>query len=1378
MLSHQLPHPARFENTCASARRTICMCLVACGLALLLCSPAHAQGGVPLVTVATDRTPLNLSNQFGIPAGTAINQAGDFAFVGNGNNALFFRAAGSSTATRLLQVGDEMPGITGSLVSSFSSAVGLNSSKTLLFAIDLSTPDGEFKESLLTYDGTNYHTVVSTGDMAPLPDNVAYSSLIPGSINDEGDINFAAFLAGKSSITYYILPSGATTAVRIVASDDPIPTACMWCSPTATGGSLGDFFSGTPTNSRVFIGGTLHVPPLNAKGQMLISLWGGLFIGSKDQPLSLVHLATSGVCGPPTPSNGGTISAGIISVSDLSFSQGLALNNMGAVAFIDTTSTTTASTTPSNLTITSAICVVPPGGGPVAAVVTSGNAAPAAFPGGTLGGLSLWAMNDSGDIAFSTGVSTVGPMGTTLKSALLRYHASGAPLDVVAYDGEVVPAPNGFTIASPVVGPPSLIIGPPVFTVGFPRPAFSGVSMSNDGRVSFHVELAPNGNAICQQTGTGSPVLLSRDGQTAPVSGGGTFDLSVAGQTITLDNGSTFYSSYLSGGTGDFAEFLGTPASVHPLVSTGDTLPSGARIAFVSSAPKVAGTIVAFIARPAGGRSTLLETDISSSVPTAKRIVSDGEIHVPGTPGLPSATSVAPNFFVNENGDVAFEIQDGFGALLIGRGVISFGSGNVNPAWLDSIASRCGAIYLWSHSTASSAKVAAAGDLPPSGSTPFSCVELNAEAPSPLNKFGQLAFSSPSTNLGFPLCSLECFFPGAQNVNGVFLYSPGSSGTISEMAAANDTLPGETQPTTFVPDLPVPVNSAGQVAFGAQVGTPGSGTASGFQGFFLRNAGDNTFKKIVSSGDNVPGSSGATFIAPHYITGLDDSGNLTFTAATSSVTSTGTSAVLSTAADGIFFAPAGGGIQTIALDGGAAPVSGGGTFALASPPPVATGLPWIIINGTTNTFSPSMALANAESDVVFRAGIAGGTGTPNSGYFRRLFQGGSNPGVKPVVLQGDPVPGGGTFSAIPAPPLSAEFALGPDGALAFVNYFLTSGPKLNRGLFVARPDGTLASVLSFGDTVPGGGTLSGLAMTHLAAGEAGKFAFWAGIKGGSARQAIFATAIPPGTANTTTALGSSEASSVFGQQVTLTATVNSAATGTPSGRVSFFDSGVSLGAGTVAVGQATMNISSLQAGANSIVAQYSGDTNFAPSNSSAFTVNVVGFAPPPTNLVITAGQSLVIPLTIYGAPGLNMTFMLSCSGLPAGATCGFGANPVTPGTPPNGTAVQLTLSTMAGSTLLPSEPRKGPLPLGTLRLAVILSALLVMGTVKFRQAPRRRLAFSMCLAVFTIASVMVGCGTAATSSGSPGTPKGLAAFTVTGTSGSTTITTVVNMTVQ
>src|SRR3984893_2877796 len=106
MPSHRLPRPTRFEKFYVSAREIIFACMFAVVTALFFSSPAHAQGGVPLVTVATDQPPLNLSNQFGIPTGTAINQAGDFAFVGNGSNALFFRAAGATSVTRILQVGD------------------------------------------------------------------------------------------------------------------------------------------------------------------------------------------------------------------------------------------------------------------------------------------------------------------------------------------------------------------------------------------------------------------------------------------------------------------------------------------------------------------------------------------------------------------------------------------------------------------------------------------------------------------------------------------------------------------------------------------------------------------------------------------------------------------------------------------------------------------------------------------------------------------------------------------------------------------------------------------------------------------------------------------------------------------------------------------------------------------------------------------------------------------------------------------------------------------------------------------------------------------------------------------------------------------------
>lgn len=858
MPRHLSPHPSRFQNLFTSACRMICMCLVAGGFALFLCSPANAQGGVPLITVATDQTPLPLSDQFGIPAGSAINQAGDFAFVGNGGNALFFRPAGSSMATRLLQAGDEIPGITGSRVSSFSSVVGLNSSKILLFGAAFSLSGEVPREALLTYDGMNYHVVVSSTDLAPAPDSVAYGTLTPGSINDAGDVNFAAFLVGKPNIAFYIVPSGKPV-VRVVGLNDAIPpailAACTWCSPT--GGSLGGFFGGNPTSVNVL--GAFRVPPLNAKGQMLISVWGGLFIGSKDQPLSLVPLATSGVCGPPVPPSSGIITGGSVPIPLLDG----ALNNLGAVAFVDITPGNWATGPPT----TSAICFVPAGGTAPVTVETSGDPAPAAFPvpGGTLGGPSLLAMNDSGDIVYSTGVFTTGTAGTTVKFALLRYHQSSKQTDVVAYNGEVVPPPTGVTFASPVFTTPPPPPGVPGISPTFPVPAYSGVSMANDGRVSFHVQLDPKGNTICQQAGTDFPVLISKDGQTAPVSGGGTFDLSVAGQTITLDNDSTFYFSYLTGGTGDFAEFLGTQASVHSLMSTGDSLPSGARIAFVSSAPKAAGTFVVFLARPAGGRTNLLETDISTDNPTTRKIVSDGDIHVPGTPGLPSATSVGANFFVNEKGETAFEIQSGSVELASAIGVIPFASGNANPAWQDLVTPRCGAIYLWSPTTGSSTKVVATGDMAPApnSTTPFSCVKLNPAAPSPLNQNGQLAFSSPSPLPLLSPCFLECFGPPpTQNVNGVFLYSPGSTSVISEMAAANDILPPETQPTTFVPYLSVPVNSAGEVAFGAQVGTPGSGSPPGFQGFFLRKAGA-VAQKVVSSGDNVPPGSGVTFTAPH-----------------------------------------------------------------------------------------------------------------------------------------------------------------------------------------------------------------------------------------------------------------------------------------------------------------------------------------------------------------------------------------------------------------------------------------------------------------------------------------------------------------------------------
>jgi len=90
--------------------------------------------------------------------------------------------------------------------------------------------------------------------------------------------------------------------------------------------------------------------------------------------------------------------------------------------------------------------------------------------------------------------------------------------------------------------------------------------------------------------------------------------------------------------------------------------------------------------------------------------------------------------------------------------------------------------------------------------------------------------------------------------------------------------------------------------------------------------------------------------------------------------------------------------------------------------------------------------------------------------------------------------------------------------------------------------------------------------------------------------------------DTTTSLSSTPASS-FGQPITFTATVSPvmAVAPTPSGTVTFFDGGMSIGTGTLtSIGsnaQATLTISTLAAGSHTMTATYGGDGNFNGSSS-------------------------------------------------------------------------------------------------------------------------------------------------------------------------------------
>jgi hypothetical protein len=131
-------------------------------------------------------------------------------------------------------------------------------------------------------------------------------------------------------------------------------------------------------------------------------------------------------------------------------------------------------------------------------------------------------------------------------------------------------------------------------------------------------------------------------------------------------------------------------------------------------------------------------------------------------------------------------------------------------------------------------------------------------------------------------------------------------------------------------------------------------------------------------------------------------------------------------------------------------------------------------------------------------------------------------------------------------------------------------------------------------------------------------------------------------ADTTTTLSSSQASPVFGQSVTFTATVNvtGPGAGTTTGTITFLDGNTILGTSAVSGGTATFTTAALAAGSHSITAEYSGDGNFKASTSAALTQSVLS-ADTATTLTSSAnpsafGQTVTFTATVTTiAPGVG-----------------------------------------------------------------------------------------------------------------------------------------------
>ena len=127
--------------------------------------------------------------------------------------------------------------------------------------------------------------------------------------------------------------------------------------------------------------------------------------------------------------------------------------------------------------------------------------------------------------------------------------------------------------------------------------------------------------------------------------------------------------------------------------------------------------------------------------------------------------------------------------------------------------------------------------------------------------------------------------------------------------------------------------------------------------------------------------------------------------------------------------------------------------------------------------------------------------------------------------------------------------------------------------------------------------------TPTQAGQQNLTGAWAGNVDFTGSSANFALTV--NAAGSNTSIGGSLNTTTYGQSVTLSSAVtSSAATGTPTGTITFLDNGTPLTTVNMTGGAASLPIATLPVGKNLISAVYSGDTVFAGSTSGTFTVSV------------------------------------------------------------------------------------------------------------------------------------------------------------------------------
>lgn len=210
--------------------------------------------------------------------------------------------------------------------------------------------------------------------------------------------------------------------------------------------------------------------------------------------------------------------------------------------------------------------------------------------------------------------------------------------------------------------------------------------------------------------------------------------------------------------------------------------------------------------------------------------------------------------------------------------------------------------------------------------------------------------------------------------------------------------------------------------------------------------------------------------------------------------------------------------------------------------------------------------------------------------------------------------------------------------------------------------------------------------------------------------------------------------------------------GTPTGTVSILANGNAVGSLTLSsgAGNGTFPSSALPTGNDVLTASYSGDGNFEPSTT-ASSVTIANVMPDFTfglqqqQVTLLPSSTVDVPLTITPSGGLSATLSVTCSGLPANASCSLMNGPV----PVNGQPAKATIVIQSFAQQAALQPGSNSGFPGRVPETVLSGFAVVLFT-------RRRFRHKGVLAAALVAGGMMlglsGCGSSATmTNAAPGT---------------------------